>query len=588
MGVVYHAVHEDTDQAVALKVLSGSLNDNDHFRLRFEAEIDVLTEFKHPNIVQLYSYGQEEGEMYFAMELVEGKSLRDEQKSGTQFDWKDVLAYTLDICSGLQHAHNRGIIHRDLKPANLVLAPNNIVKVMDFGIAHSKRVLQQPDYDLTMAGGVVGTADFMSPEQAMGQEITIRSDLYSLGCVMFALLTRRPPIVSKNFHQAMENIPKVKPPSIESIVAGVPASLEKVIMRLLEKDPSKRIGSAHALSNRLTEVLDEIRLRAEAQTLEGSIKDQDFDLPSETGDLTLVTEESINAPTSVLGIDSSAKTQNLNAQLTGLETDDELSVAPLDEEKEDQKSTFYTEVDHEAKRRIQPLDDPDKSNGWVIAGIVAAILALMGISGAGIYYTANASPSKEKLLDVIFEKADNPGAARSEIEQFLEAFPGDANTPRLRQLLSQANLGKYRRKLQLKIRLSGESSLSPMESLYLSTTDVDEIDPTARLGKLKSIFQMYAPIENSLEVRERECLEALRAEIERGEKAVEIYQKVSRDSIEKVMNSLAELSSEQNELAINSYQGIVDLYSGKPWAADLVGLAKKKMADLMASSKEKE
>ena len=192
MGSVFRGVHKDTGEVHAVKVLAPNYANDDHFRGRFEAEIESLLKLNHRNIVRILSFGQEDGMLFFSMELVEGNSLFQMQKGGYRFDWRAVLQIVKDVSAGLRHAHDRGIIHRDLKPGNLLMTYDedskpDFVKITDFGIAKRFGSSQNTGQN------VLGTMDFMSPEQAKGELVTIRSDLYSLGSVMYALLSGKPP-----------------------------------------------------------------------------------------------------------------------------------------------------------------------------------------------------------------------------------------------------------------------------------------------------------------------------------------------------------------------------------------------------------
>jgi eukaryotic-like serine/threonine-protein kinase len=181
MGTVYRARHQETGDTVAVKALAQNLTDDEHFRTRFTAEIQALLKLDHPNIVRLLGYGENDGALYFAMELVEGKSLFHLQREIRTFDWRDVLVICRDVASGLRHAHDRGIIHRDLKPGNLIKSADGVIKITDFGIAKEFGVSHDT------RDNVVGTIDYMSPEQALGRPVTARSDLYSLGVVLYSI-----------------------------------------------------------------------------------------------------------------------------------------------------------------------------------------------------------------------------------------------------------------------------------------------------------------------------------------------------------------------------------------------------------------
>ena len=184
MGSVYQATDTQTGQQVAIKALSPHLALAEGFRERFEAEIESLKTLRHEGIVRLYGYGEQDGVLFYSMELVDGTSLEDELKAGRRFDWREVTDIAIQLSLALKHAHDHGIIHRDIKPANILLRRRRHVKLADFGIAR----LFGTTSSLTTAGGVLGTADYMSPEQADGRPVTARCDQYSLGGVMYALL----------------------------------------------------------------------------------------------------------------------------------------------------------------------------------------------------------------------------------------------------------------------------------------------------------------------------------------------------------------------------------------------------------------
>ncbi len=190
MGSVYVATNSQTGERVAVKALTPHLAMADGFRERFEAEIESLKTLRHEGIVRLFGYGEQDGVLFYSMELVEGVSLEDELKAGRRFNWREVSNIAIQLSLALKHAHDHGIVHRDIKPANILLFGEDRVKLADFGIARLFGTTQ-----LTTAGGVLGTADYMSPEQADGRPVTARCDQYSLGGVMYALLAGRPPFL---------------------------------------------------------------------------------------------------------------------------------------------------------------------------------------------------------------------------------------------------------------------------------------------------------------------------------------------------------------------------------------------------------
>ncbi|MCH2182939.1 MAG: serine/threonine protein kinase, partial [Mariniblastus sp.] len=228
MGTVYRSQNVETGNYLAVKVLAEHFSHDPHFRNRFESEIKALIKLDHPNIVRLISYGQEDSNLYFAMELVEGKNLFQLQRDGKRFDWREVLSISRDIAQGLRHAHDRGVIHRDLKPGNLLASQEELIKITDFGIAKNFGA------NSNTGTNVLGTMDFMSPEQAKGDPVTVKSDLYSLGSVMYCLLSGRPPHRGNSVEESLHNLTRPTAPRIIQSVPNVPSELDSLISRLME------------------------------------------------------------------------------------------------------------------------------------------------------------------------------------------------------------------------------------------------------------------------------------------------------------------------------------------------------------------
>src|SRR5271154_4232581 len=235
MGRVYLAQEEIGGRQAALKVLAAELAQESGFLQRFQREIETLAQLEHPNIVRFFESGFENGLYFYAMEYVDGPSLEDDLERTERLPWKDVLDIVLQVCPALKHVHDHGVIHRDLKPANILRNSAGVVKLTDFGIA---KVFAQGH--LTAAGGIIGTADYLSPEQAAGKPVSKRSDLYSLGAVLYTLLTGRPPFVGESFLDLLHKhrYAQFDPP--RKIVPELPYELDEVVCQLLEKDPAAR------------------------------------------------------------------------------------------------------------------------------------------------------------------------------------------------------------------------------------------------------------------------------------------------------------------------------------------------------------
>jgi serine/threonine protein kinase len=249
MGTVYEAVDPE-GRLVALKTLRGHMADHAGSRRRFEAEITALKELRHPGIVRLLAFGEENDQPFFAMELVRGKSLEELLKAGRTFSWQETVATALQVTRALKTAHDHGIIHRDLKPANLLFpeahGAEDGVKLADFGIA---RLFGESGQ--TQAGTVVGTAEYMAPEQAAGEPVDQRVDLYTLGLVMYAMLVGRPPFTGSNMSDVLRRQRRETPPRVSALVPDVPEQLDLLIEKLLAKDPAARPASALAVGRLL-------------------------------------------------------------------------------------------------------------------------------------------------------------------------------------------------------------------------------------------------------------------------------------------------------------------------------------------------
>ncbi len=242
MGTVYEAVNLETGEPAAVKLLSAALAQEEGFRERFEAEIETLRKLNHPNIVRLFGFGEQDEQLFYAMELIDGNSLEEELSRGRRFDWREVVRIAIEICRALRHAHDRGVIHRDIKPGNLLLASNGQIKLSDFGIA---RLFGNTR--LTSAGSVLGTAEYMAPEQAAGKPVDQRADLYSLGAVMYVLLARRPVFRGKSLGEVLYKQQFETPEPLRQHNDDVPEELQRIILQLLEKDPARRIANATIL-----------------------------------------------------------------------------------------------------------------------------------------------------------------------------------------------------------------------------------------------------------------------------------------------------------------------------------------------------
>ena len=238
MGVVYKAEDSSLERTVALKFLSPHMLGDENDRARFVHEAKAAASLNHPNICTVHAIDEIDGDIFIAMELVDGENLRTRLRAGP-LEVDDALSIASQIAEGLSAAHRKGIVHRDIKPANIVVTPDGLVKIMDFGLARRPGGAQ-----LTRAGTTMGTVAYMSPEQARGDAVDHRTDLWSLGVVLYEMVVGQRPFRGDHDQAVIYSILNDEPESASQSRPGVPATLDSVIHSLLSKDAVDRCPSA--------------------------------------------------------------------------------------------------------------------------------------------------------------------------------------------------------------------------------------------------------------------------------------------------------------------------------------------------------
>ena len=268
------------DREVALKVLFPEHAIDPNFVERFRREAQAVAGLNHPNIVAVYDWGQTGNTYFMAMEYVKGRTLAAVLRQQTRFTARNAAMVAGHIAGALAYAHRNNVVHRDIKPANILMGDNGDVKVADFGIARALDAGH--DAGLTQDGAVMGTATYFSPEQAKGEGLDLRSDLYSLGVVLYELLTGRAPFIGESALATAYKQVNELPPSIRSLVADVPTPLEAIVAKCMTKNADMRYASADQLRDDLrrfvsgepTLAMDEVRARQGRAPLAASDLDQ--------------------------------------------------------------------------------------------------------------------------------------------------------------------------------------------------------------------------------------------------------------------------------------------------------------------------
>ena len=248
MGVVYRGLDPHLGRYVAIKVMSQGIATDKELRDRFMREARAAGSLQHPNIITIYDFGEAEGSLYIAMEYVEGSDLSQ------IIDRRDPLPLTgkidimVDVLHALDYAHHRGVVHRDVKPANIRVSVDGRAKLMDFGIARLEKS------DLTKSGIMIGTPDYMAPEQVTGGPITPVTDVFAVGAVLYEFLTNQRSFHGETIHEVLYKVVSEQPPPLRDVAKGIPGSLQPILDKALAKDPAQRYASAGLFARELAAV----------------------------------------------------------------------------------------------------------------------------------------------------------------------------------------------------------------------------------------------------------------------------------------------------------------------------------------------
>ncbi|MFQ5606609.1 MAG: protein kinase, partial [Candidatus Zixiibacteriota bacterium] len=234
MGEVYLAEDTRLERKVALKFLPPDYSDDAEFKSRFQHEAKATAALNHPNVVTVHDFGEHEGRMFIAMEHLSGQSLKELIESGS-LTLKRALDVVVEICEGLAAAHKAGVVHRDIKPANIIVTDEGRAKILDFGLAKSQRATTE-----TKVGSTIGTTQYESPEQSRGEESDQRSDIFSLGVVVYEMITGKLPFSGEYEAAVRYAITHETPEPLERFKTDIPPELQRIIDKALEKDPEDR------------------------------------------------------------------------------------------------------------------------------------------------------------------------------------------------------------------------------------------------------------------------------------------------------------------------------------------------------------
>jgi len=527
MGTVYLGRHKETDQFVAVKVLPASMAREAGFVARFDREIEAMRQLKNAHIVELYESGEDDGSYYYSMEYVEGETLADRLVREKKVPWQETIKIAVEICTALKSAHNAGIIHRDLKPSNLLIDKNGVVKLADFGVAQVFATGK-----LTATGGILGTAEYMSPEQAQGRRATKHSDIYSLGAVMYVMLTGRPPFTGKTPLDIIQKHRFAQFDSVKRLNPEVPFWLDEIVCKSLSKKMEERYPDAYVLSLRLEEVLKKVELQQQ------KLAEQDL-------------------------IGATAET--LAENLTEDDLADEVGGTLV-------RDLFKAQLEAEqSSSKITKLLD----NPWVLIGLL--ILISGGAYGLSILNT----PSQQAMFDRGVELMSRPpGVAwdAAKNEHFNELLELDAERwqPLVTPYLTEISIYELRKKLL------GRS---------LKQAAIPETEPAAiilqamelrKLGLPTAARQRFMALRTLLDQTKDQTLIGLLDQLieETAQEADPERLQYLKDALDRA-ESLFEKGNIEEALSI--WFGIKNLYDQNLDAKELVELAEQRYSDVTSA-----
>ncbi|MBN1910226.1 MAG: protein kinase [Pirellulales bacterium] len=584
MGTVFEGVNVETGESAAVKVLAGDLTHEIDFRGRFAAEIDTLRRLRHPNIVRLIGFGHEEENLYYAMELVDGPSLEEEMVQGRRFGWREVITIGTQTCRALRHAHDRGIIHRDIKPANLLLASDGTVKLSDFGIA---RLFGNTR--MTSVGSVIGTIEYMAPEQADAKPVDPRTDLYSLGGVLYALLAGRPPFTAKSLPEMLRKQRFERPEPLGELVSGVPDELVELIHLLLEKDPADRVQNATLLSRRLDAIAIGMARRA---ALAGPNADSEPDDKSKDSPDGFRLRPSSAVPVAsdptgmaeTRALDDEDPLPNEDKELPETQATDcfqGLAPPPPGDWTATAQSDPAQETPGPSKFIPVSEDELDKSPAddreprvWITAQGVVLALSLIAIGLIAWYFLRlpSADTLSNRIQATIGDGTDMRSIVRAEddIEKFLQYYSDDPRSRLMRDYQKQIELRRLEIRFERRVKgLCEGENLLPIERAYLEAKNYVWLDRDVGVKKLQALLDLYghqAPDSGPT----GQCLELARRELDRLEAQREENLVNHASMVLGRLDKADALRTTEPDIARKMYQATIELYQHKPWAAEAV------------------
>ena len=562
------------------------------------------------------------------MELIDGESLQQKLRREKRLPWPFVLEMAIDICAALKHAHDFGAIHRDLKPANLLIDRNGVVKLVDFGVA--KLFGSQ---DQTAVGSILGTADYMAPEQAAGLPVTPRTDLYALGNVLYACFTGRPPFAGRSLTEVLQALKNEEPIRVDAIVPDLPPEIAELVHDLMEKRHEDRPPTALAVMNRLKAIRAGLNHTAtssgthDADTIGPQVASPTYPLGvrENPGD-------QVNQPTAASDGDSKTLGQFDAGQLPEgpFEASKGTRASQPESEQLTNKATvqskltrssaagtavsqvnelqpavarthFRTVQDKDRQRSIwgQEPQEAESNHFWHIVSVVALAATLLAAIGTSLWLMQ--PPTAEALFNTIEEAraaAGNDTLIRNRGEQFVKLYPDDPRAAEVEQWLADLEIKQHANRLLPRLQddakgPGGLGNLTPMEQAFVEA--MLEPDELRRQQQLEHWLAVYGqgPIATDETVQAKVSRDSRHA-VERHSvmitAAQEHLQSLRSNLADAAARKVAELEqrlqwAEENlppEQERRLLQGVIALYADKSWAQGVIAEAQQRLSELGA------
>jgi hypothetical protein len=596
MGAVYEAEDPATGQLVAVKMLAGHVGDDATLRRRFAVEIDTLKSLSHPGIVRLLAFGEEDGQPYYAMELVRGRTLEQIIRAGRRFSCAETIALALEITRALKSAHDHGVVHRDIKPANLLFpdqpAEGVTVKLADFGIA---RLFG--DAGQTQAGTIIGTAEYMAPEQAAGGPVDHRADLYALGLVMFSMLVGRPPFQGSHVAEVIHRQRTAPAPRVSTLVPNMVPELDELIDRLLAKQPAHRPASALALG-RLLSAIDTTRLPVDtAARLPDAAPAAPIDHYAATQ--AIETDAHPQGPVVI----PSAATGRRVAPDAITEADDgtrPTSGDGLAHQLTEPNGSGPT-GDHRSRNRFTTLEDLHQATRvevvrarrreWLVRGLAATVIGGLVVAGASVMFRQpTADELHARIMAIAADEEADLRDAGSLIGLFLDRHATDPRAVQVGELDRTLQLDALERRARR--RPLGGRPLPPIERDYRAALEREPESPAACATLLEALVAVHGhsgdpqlpAAEHDLWLAlARRQLDRLRPLVAREQAEDTARAKATLDQAAALATAAAAADPTKRQTLVarrrELLESLVEIYGERPHMAEIVARTKQLLAD---------